>query len=145
MILVTKASQKNISENRKNILKNYETDVPQGIDISAFPTIYENGAEGLEEIYIGEVSGINRSDFPELNFVEEVFENLTSRTIEIEQVTTATNTGTGLDTDNWFPINPIDYETNPWIKLNNSDDIVKTKEELVEKFFIRLGILKKLF
>jgi len=136
------ASQKNISENRKNILKNYETDVPQGIDISAFPTIYENGAEGLEEIYIGEVSGINRSDFPELNFVEEVFENLTSRTIEIEQVTTATNTGTGLDTDNWFPINPIDYETNPWIKLNNSDDIVKTKEELVEKFFIRLGILK---
>ncbi len=137
------ASQKSLSENRKSILKNNETDVPQGIDISAFPTVYQQGTDGsLEEIYLGDVSGVNRSDFPELNFVEEVFENLSSRTIELEQVTNATKTGVGLDSDNWFPINPIDYQTNPWIKFNSIDDIEKIKEEFAEKFFIRIGLLK---
>jgi hypothetical protein len=137
------ASQKNIANNRNNILKNYETDVPQGIDISAFPSVYNRSTDGtLEEIYIGDVSTIDENYFPEYKFTEDVFEILSSKTVEIEQVTTATNLRVGLDSDNWFPINPIDYETNPWIKLNNIGTKEEILEELAEKFFIRIGILE---
>jgi len=130
------------SKNRKSILQTYETDVPTGIDAVAWPSIYQkNGKGDLEEIYIGEVSTINTSDFPEFDFVERVFENLVGKTKTLEDITKASNTKNGLDTDNWFPINPIDYEINPWIKLNTLNDVQSIGNELVEKFFTRIALL----
>jgi hypothetical protein len=138
------AEDKSKSKNRKSILPTatYETDVPTGIDSVAWPSIYrKNGKGDLEEIYIGEVSSINRSDFPELDFVERVFENLVGKTKTLEDVTKASLLKSGLDTDNWFPINPIDYKINPWIKLNRTNDVQSMGNELIEKFFTRLALL----
>jgi hypothetical protein len=73
---------------RSSILKRYETDVPTGINSAAWPSIYQNSNNGsLEEIYIGEVSGINPNDFPEWKFTEDVFEILVSKRKSLEEVT----------------------------------------------------------
>jgi hypothetical protein len=47
----------------------------------------------------------------------------------------------GLDTDNWFPINPIDYKINPWIRLNSINDINTMGNELIKQFFNRVALL----
>jgi len=136
------AEDKTKAENRKSILKTYETDVPTGIDGVAWPSIYQKGDKGdLEEIYMGDVLGINTSDFPELDFVERVFENIVGKTKTLEDVTKASVLKNGLDTDNWFPINPIDYKVNPWIKLNSLNDVQSIGNELLEKFFTRVSLL----
>ena len=127
---------------RSSILKRYETDVPTGINSAAWPSIYQKSDNGnLEEIYIGEVSGIHPNDFPEWKFTEDVFEILVSKRKTLEEVTKATIMKNGLDSDNWFPINPIDYKTNPWLKINILNDINIIKEELVEKFVTRSVVL----
>lgn len=137
------AEQKSISNNRQGILKTYETDVPTGINGVAWPSIYQKNDKGdIEEIYIGEVLGVNTSDFPEWDFVERVFENLVAKTKQLEDVTKASVLKNGLDTDNWFPINPIDYSVNPWIRLNSLNDIQKIGNELIEKFFTRIALLE---
>ena len=127
---------------RSSILKNHETDVPTGINSAAWPSIYQKSDNGnLEEIYIGEVSGIHPNDFPEWKFTEDVFEILVSKRKTLEEVTKSTIMKNGLDSDNWFPINPIDYKTNPWLKINILNDINTIKEELVEKFVTRSVVL----
>ena len=130
------------STNRTAILKGYETDVPTGIDGVGWPSIYEKNDKGdISEIYIGEVAGINSSDFPEWDFVERVFENLIGKTKTLEDVTKASVLKNGLDTDNWFPINPIDYKINPWIRLNSINDINAMGNELIKQFFNRVALL----
>ena len=128
--------------NRKSILSSYDSDIPPGVNSVAWPSVYQNnGKGGLEEIYIGDVSSINPNDFPEWKFTEEVFEILVSKRKTLEEVTKSTLTKNGLDTDNWFPINPIDYKTNPWLKINTLNDIDAIKEELTQQFVIRSIIL----
>jgi len=127
---------------RSSILKRYDTDIPTGINSAAWPSIYQKSNNGnLEEIYIGEVSGIQPNDFPEWKFTEDVFEILVSKRKTLEEVTKSTIMKNGLDTDNWFPINPIDYKTNPWLKINILNDVNTIKEELVEKFVTRSVVL----
>jgi len=136
------AEQKNIASTRSSILSRYDTDIPTGVNSAAWPSIYQKNNDGtLEEIYIGEVSGINSNDFPEYKFTEEVFDILVAKRTTLEQVTKSTVLKNGLDSDNWFPINPIDYKTNPWIKINTLNEIETIKEDLVEKFIIRSAIL----
>ncbi len=136
------AEQKSISSNRQSVLKTYETDVPTGIDGVAWPSIYQKNDKGdIQEIYVGEITGVNTSDFPEWDFVERVFENLVGKTKQLEDVSKSSILKNGLDTDNWFPINPIDYSINPWIKLNSLNDVKKIGNELVEKFFTRIALL----
>jgi len=137
------AEQKSIEKNRTAILKGYETDVPVGIEGVAWPSIYQKSDKGdLTETYIGEVPGMTTSDFPEWDFVERVFENLVGKTKTLEDITKASNLKNGLDTDNWFPINPIDYKVNPWIRLNSINDYKDMGNELIEKFFNRVALLK---
>lgn len=136
------SEQQSKSNSRKSILSNYETDIPTGVNSAAWPSIYQKNTDGgLEEIYIGDVSGINPNDFPEWKFTEEVFDILVSKRKTLEEVTKSTVLKNGLDTDNWFPINPIDYKTNPWIKINTLNDINVIKEELIQQFVIRSIIL----
>jgi hypothetical protein len=136
------AEQSSKVNSRKSILSGYDSDIPPGVNSVAWPSVYQNnGKGGLEEIYIGDVSSINPNDFPEWKFTEEVFEILVSKRKTLEEVTKSTLTKNGLDTDNWFPINPIDYKTNPWLKINTLNDIDVIKEELTQQFVIRSIIL----
>jgi len=139
----TEAEQESKSDNRSKILGTYETDVPSGINSVAWPTVYQRKGDGsLEEIYIGEIGSINSVDFPEWKFTEEVFEIIAAKEKELEQTTKASVLKQGLDTDNWFPINPIDYNINPWIKLNVLNDKNEIVEELTKQIFFRAALLK---
>jgi len=136
------AEQKSKSENRTKILSSFETDVPTGINSVAWPTVYQRKGDGsLEEIYIGEIGSINSVDFPEWKFTEEVFEILVAKEKELDEISKASVLKNGLDTDNWFPINPIDYEINPWIKLNVLNDKKEILEELAKQIFFRIALL----
>ena len=138
----SESEQKSKANSRSSILSRYETDIPTGINSAAWPSVYQKNNNGSsEEIYIGEVSGINPNDFPEWKFTEDVFEILVSKRKTLEEVTKATTLKNGLDTDNWFPINPIDYKTNPWLKINTLNDVNVIKEELIEKFVTRSVVL----
>jgi hypothetical protein len=137
------AEQKSKSDNRDKILSGYETDVPTGIQSVAWPTVYrKNGDGSLEEIYIGELGSVNKVDFPEYRFTEEVFEILIAKEKELDEISRASVLKSGLDTDNWFPINPIDYKINPWIKLNVLNTKKEIKEELAKQIFFRIALLK---
>jgi hypothetical protein len=138
----SESEQKSKASSRGSLLSRYDTDIPTGINSAAWPSVYQKNNDGSsEEIYIGDVSGINPNDFPEWKFTEEVFEILVSKRKTLEEVTKASTLKNGLDTDNWFPINPIDYKTNPWLKINLLNDINSIKEELVEKFVTRSVLL----
>jgi len=136
------SEQKSKSNSRSSILSRYDTDIPTGINSAAWPSVYQKNNDGSsEEIYLGEVTGINPNDFPEWEFTEEVFDILVSKRKTLEEVTKASTLKNGLDTDNWFPINPIDYNTNPWLKINTLNDINSIVEELVEKIIVRTVVL----
>jgi hypothetical protein len=138
-----KAEEQNISTTRSQLLSTYETDIPTDVNSLAWPTVYQkNNDGGLEEVYIGELNTIDSVNFPEWYFTERVFENLVAKTKTLEQVTKASTLKNGLDTDNWFPINPIDYEINPWIRLGSLTDEPAITNELVKQFFYRSAILQ---
>jgi hypothetical protein len=47
-----------------------------------------------------------------------------------------------IDTDNWFPINPIDYEQNPYLLYRSYNDEPTVKESFISTVFERVGILE---
>ena len=116
---ITKSSEDADVRQRNKILKKNKTDIPESLlkessKSVAWPTIYrDNGDGSIEEIYIGDVKGVKKQYFPEYKFVEEVYDNFLKRKSDLQQIT-INNKGV-LDTDNWFPINPIDYNENPYI------------------------------
>ena len=123
--------------NRKRFLidNGLETDIPQSIEkIFAWPRFFRTSdSEGSEEIYIGEADVItNRNSYPEYNFVEEVYSNLVNRRKELKNVSNTVKNikKSGFDTDNWFPINVLDYSDNPFMLLNT----LNTQNELIENF-----------
>lgn len=138
----SKSEKEGISENRSQILSTYETDIPSTVKSLAWPSIYQDSKGSLEEIYIGEINGLESEVFPEWSFTESVFETLIAKTKTLEEVTRASILKNGLDTDNWFPINPIDYKVNPWIRLGISVDEPDITNELVKQFFYRSAILQ---
>jgi hypothetical protein len=136
------AEQQNIVSGRQDTLSGLDTDIPTNVESLAWPSVYRPSDGSLEEIYIGELGSVNSTNFPEWQFVEEVFENLVAKTKTLEQITKASLGTNGLDTDNWFPINPIDYKTNPWIRLGVSNSKEEIVNELVRQFFFRCAILQ---
>jgi predicted chitinase len=154
---VSKSSEEVNSKNRFSVLNRYETDIPKSITnklISgeskkgvSFPSIYElnDGNESSKEIYIGNVKGVSdeklRELFPEYDFVEKVFDNLVNRRKFLKQVTKAGNIK-NLDGDNWFPLNPMDYEINPFITLNKTNDERSIRQELYKTILSRVVLLK---
>ena len=92
-------------------------------------------------MYIGNTN-LNKELFPEYQFIEEVYRNIVAKTKSLEQVTKASSLKNGLDTDNWFPINPLDYSINPYIKYNNFTTAPVLNNELVSQFMTRVAILE---
>ena len=143
--ITTDAESPSNKQDRKDALRGYSTDIPQTSDYNyAWPKVFRTQeGKGEEEIYLGDITGINsyKTSFPELGFVENVHKILNGRRKELKQISKATNAISGLDTDNWYPINPIDYNTNPFIKINNENSKVKILDEFVYKLFIRTTTL----
>ena len=132
-----------IGNARQSDLKGYETDIVEDANEVAWQTIYEPDNNGsLKEIYIGEVLGINPNNFPELKFVEDVFKIIVAKRKNLEQISRAAVLKNGLDTDNWFPINPIDYKINPWLRLNSLNSEKEIGNELVKNIFLRSAVLQ---
>jgi len=135
---ITKSSE-NLGSQRNNIIKRQQTDIPDTLlknlsdnDKSiAWPSFYSSSdGEAQKEIYIGDVRGVTRNKFPEYDFVERVFDNFISKREELQQITKTSVLNNGTDTDNWFPINPMDYDVNPFLNLR----FLNTEKEIIEYF-----------
>jgi predicted chitinase len=134
-----------LKEDRSDALRPFKTDVPEDItDPIAWPSVYvENDSGALEEIYLGDSEHVSdTSSFPEVKFVEEVFTSLIAKTKSLEQTSKASVLKNGLDTDNWFPINPIDYKINPWITFSTRNDNGEMDSFIAENLFNRVAVLK---
>jgi len=143
--ITKEATMPGLKDVRRESLLNFQTDVPETItDPIAWPSVYvENDSGTLEEIYIGDEDHLSdTSSFPEVKFVEEVFTSLIAKTKSLEQTSKASVLKNGLDTDNWLPINPIDYNRNPWIGFSTRNDDGEMNSFIVENLFNRVAILK---
>jgi hypothetical protein len=145
--ITKKSSGKQLEAGRKDVLKNFSTDIPDEFDSSiAWPAVYRKNDDDKpeEEIYLGEIiediDDVN-INFPEKVYVDSIFEAFIAREKALQQVTRSTN-GVGLDTDDWFPINPIDYDVNPYIELNTATDEPAIYNVLANRIFLRVAVLK---
>tara|TARA_R110002020_G_scaffold209049_1_gene414918 strand:+ start:15824 stop:21127 length:5304 start_codon:yes stop_codon:yes gene_type:complete len=142
---ITKKASEVKFKSRKNILKGYVTDIPESIENSvAWPAVYRTNEDAPdEEIYLGEIDNPSVDTyFPEKKYIDSIFNALVAREKVLKQVTRATATSDGTDTDNWFPINPIDYSENPFRLLNLVNDYDEMKNILANRVFLRCAILK---
>jgi len=144
---ITKKSENVDNVNQRNkIFNKNKTDIPESLlkesgKSVAWPTIYrDNGDNSIEEVYIGEIKGVKKQNFPEYDFVERVYENFLKRKSDLQQITI--NNKGALDTDNWFPINPIDYQKNPYLSFRGFNDEPTVKENFISTTFERLAILE---
>ena len=135
---ITKSSE-NLGSQRNNIIKRQQTDIPDTLlnNLSdnnksiAWPSFYSSSdGEAQKEIYIGDVRGVTRNKFPEYDFVERVFDIFISKREELQQITKTSVLNNGTDTDNWFPINPMDYDVNPFLNFR----FLNTEKEIIEYF-----------
>ena len=132
-----------IKEDRNDVLEDYQTDIPDDTNTSyAWPKVFKNiDGKGYEEIYLGEIDRATETTFPELKFVRSVFDNLNKKRKELKQISRATNLVHGLDNDQWFPLNPLDYLVNPFLKTNNVNTAVLINNEFAKQLFIRTALL----
>ena len=149
---VSKNSEEYNTKERFRVLDRYDVDIPKSIVTKlksgeikngiSFPSIYEKSSndESSKEIYIGNVVGVTRDLFPEYDFVEKVFENIVNRREVLKQITKASNINS-LDTDNWFPLNPMDYKVNPFIGFNTMNDEDEIKKSLYRTIISRVVLL----
>ena len=147
------SEEKSLVSERNKILNKttYETDIPssffkgsgQSIKGVSFPSVYTKsvGDEPGKEIYLGSIPNINEEYFPEVKFVNKVFDKIVNRREFLKQVTKASQTK-GLDSDNWFPINPMDYSENPFFIFNGLNDQESINRELFKTILTRLVLLK---
>ena len=137
----------NSQDKRKQfIVKTYgekNSDLPVKFNEFMWPTVYQGTDDkGSEEIYLGTAENIDIELFPEVKFVEDVFTNLAAKRKNLNQITNATAAIGGNDTDNWFPINPIDYEVNPFLKLNVLNNNKEINSEITKQIVERICIIK---
>jgi hypothetical protein len=138
----------NVDFNTRNDILNensYDTDIPKHIRETssvAWPSVYRNNGDGSQtEIYLGEISG-TEGVFPERDYIDKIFNALVSKQKSFKDITRSSATKNGLDTDNWFPINPLDYRDNPFLQLNTEQNIGEILDILANRFILRTAVLK---
>jgi hypothetical protein len=95
----------------------------------------ENDNTDPQEFYIGEdLKTKEETNFPEVTFISEFLTKYLEGKSSINQAKSiATKTqNSGADTNDWYPINPIDITDNPYYKLlsvNNKEDFNKKLNE----------------
>ena len=140
---------------RNDDLKNYstQTDLPLDEDGNAisypWPTLHKlNQNEGTsEEEYIGNSNAfpnLKVNNFPEIEFITEFLQNYISKKAELfdaNKISTKIATG-GRDTNNWFPINPIDFRDNPYFNLITESSISAIEKQVGEILCLRAIVSK---
>lgn len=144
------AGQEEKYNNRKRFLSDngLETDIPTNINkIFPWPRFFRvSDAEGSQEIYIGEADvQTNLKFYPEYQFVEDVYSNLVNRRKELKNVSNTVKNikKSSFDTDNWFPLNVLDYSSNPFIPLNFLGNEQELLQNFSENVFKRILVTKK--
>ena len=129
---------------RNRFLISKNTDIPNSSLINndksvAFPSIYN---DNNEEVYIGSLFDIEKTFFPEIDFVDEVYRNIVNKKSVIENLTYDGDISSIPNSDKWFPINPIDYKDNPYISLGSDNNIEKINNSLIKTITTRVCVLK---
>ena len=90
--------------------------------IYPWPTVYEtDGDEGEKETWLGSINGVDESLFPEIKFVEDVIDGYVKTSKQLEQNRKlVAQVKQGNVTDNWLPINILDYNKNPYVEYNGN-------------------------
>lgn len=121
------------------------SDIPVKFDQFMWPSVYETSDDkGTQEIYLGSDPNLKEELFPEVKFVDEVFNNVTSSRKSLNTITQATSNFAGTDTDNWFPINPNDYDSNPFLSINTLNNKDAWKDELTKQITSRINKLNNI-
>ena len=123
--------------------------------IYPFPSIFIKEKGDYVEKYIGseDVFDINQTNqkqaFPEIEFIEKLVKSVLEKEASLKnltrQVTRAKRSKSSQDTDNWIPINPIDFSVNPFyfLNVNNaSSGSENLKKEFVKILVERYVVLK---
>ncbi len=111
--------------------------------IYPWPTVYEtDGDEGEKETWLGSISGVDESLFPEIKFVEDVIDGYVKTSKQLEQNRKlVAQVNQGNVTDNWLPINILDYNKNPYVEYNGNQlwtNVIKEiPTELYENLLVR--------
>jgi len=117
-------------EQRYNLIGNNIMDVPDN-NTNAYPW-FAYGEEidsELKESWLGSnnlfKNGQNKNLFPELDFVESILNGIVDAKKGITEKNSLVSSilKSNEDTNNWFPINPLDYSDNQYYKVNNVRDL----------------------
>ena len=147
-----KAHEKNIQLKRSSDLFNYTTDLPiingepQSFPWPAINSALPDGG-GFESAYIGDAEkfpSIDQDNFPEIKFIREFIKKYLEKETEISAANQVMSklANSGKDTDDWFPINPIDYRDNPFLNLVNVKDGPELEKNLSNTLALRAMVSK---
>jgi len=133
---------------------NIETDIDteyqsdfRSSTIYPFPKILVEESGELIEKYIGseelKEKGITEQSFPEITYINNVTSGIVEKSaaLDANRRTTLNTALTGSDTNTWVPINPIDFEENPFFKFNSNVILDEGEEGIKEE--IRKVILTR--
>jgi len=142
---ITELSEKTNPKIRNSYLRSIKTDIPNSTLSNnqysvAFPSVYDNDTN--EEIYIGSKTDIDKSSFPEIDFIEEVYKNFVNKKTKIQSLTYDSEVSSAPNYNKFFPINPMDYDDNPYFELGGITTEEKIIEFLVNTFLTRVCVLK---
>jgi predicted chitinase len=120
-------------------LQDFSTDnIDKNKVIYPWPDVYEKANEDntIKRIWLGDVSGIERTFFPEIEFVENVIKSYTKTTKELNEIRKlVTDIKNSNSFDNWMPINPIDYINNPYDEFTGTIQWTGTTNNIPNKFY----------
>ena len=133
-------SAEGYGESRYNALGDVGTDNNSDKIIYPWPTVYEkNGDEVEEQKWLGSLSGIDNSLFPEIQFVEDVIDGYVKTSKQLEQNRKlVAQVKQGSVKDSWLPINIMDVDKNPYTDFNASFYWSEKTNEIPNEFSERL-------
>ena len=114
--------------------------------IYPFPSIFIKESGDYVEKYVGSEDVFDdnqqtqKDAFPEIEFIEKIVESILEKEAKLQNITKQVNRAkrskSGQDTDNWIPINPIDFSVNPFYFLNVNN--ASSGEENLKREFVKI-------
>jgi predicted chitinase len=133
---VSKKAEENIKERYYSLGSKTDN---TGDVVYPWPTVYEDDGKGEKQVWLGSVSGVDESLFPEIKFVEDVIDGYLKTSKELLQnrkLVAQVNQGGVVD--NWLPINIMDYNSNPYTDFNGNSLWEKQTNDIPNEFYNRL-------
>ena len=133
---VSKKAEENIKERYYSLGSKTDN---TGDVVYPWPTVYEDDGKGEKQVWLGSVSGVDESLFPEIKFVEDVIDGYLKTSKELLQnrkLVAQVNQGGVVD--NWLPINIMDYNSNPYADFNGNSLWGKVTNKIPNEFYNRL-------